>query len=62
MSRLIGLTLCQHTRFPRVSGDEPLIMAKNIKTVFRFPRVSGDEPVLRSARAASTAFSPRERG
>ena len=48
--------------FPRVSGDEPLIMAKNIKTVFRFPRVSGDEPVLRSARAASTAFSPRERG
>ena len=62
MSRLIGLTLCQHTRFPRVSGDEPLIMAKNIKTVFRFPRVSGDEPASVIVGGQLVGFSPRERG
>ena len=29
---------------------------------FSFPRVSGDDPSQHQRRAATTAFSPRERG
>ena len=49
-------------RFPRVSGDEPVLGASNPVRAFGFPRVSGDEPRPKLPQKAPETFSPRERG
>ena len=47
--------------FPRVSGDEPCLIAARAMHN-GFPRVSGDEPKDRTMNPLITSFSPRERG